>query len=1457
MNNLLFSNVFLLSSVISLLLTVYVIIYRKDIVFRSISILMFAISIWSLFYGLELRAESYEKLIFFVKIQYVGIVSIPIIWLLFASRYTGKDHWICAKNILFISVIPVVNLIMVNTNQLHNLFYKTTTFKSTAFGIYHEFDPGIFYWIHIVYSYLIILIALFMVITTMISVSKDNRFRVFLVLLSSFIPYLFSFLYIIGVRPEGNIDLTPIGFLLTGIILLFGLLNSNLLDFKPLVLNSLFESLPDAIIATDLNNRIISTNPKAAQMINDNVIDNQQIHQFIHAENYFYNSETDTHFIEIQSDKKTFRIEKSEICNSRKRKTGTMFLLVDITQEKKYREALKQSEEKYKILFDNAQEGIVVIQNRHLVFFNPMILKLTGYNSIELQSMPINNLIHDADFQVIEEVYARVSNDDRFNFKINFRLKVKDGSFCWVEFSSVLIEWNGRKAGLLFINDISEKKQAEELKELLISISNTYINAPIENYELTVNQSLKEMGEFVNADRSYIFEYDWVNSVCNNTFEWCAAGINAEIENLQQIPLDAIPQWVDTHKNKFPMYVNDVSKLEMNSGLREILESQGIKSLITIPLMDAEKCLGFVGFDSVKSLHKYSEKEKVLLQVFAQMIVNLENRKISNEFIQNQLKVQALVNEISSDMISADTQSLDAKIMSMLNKTGEFFGVDRSYMLRYSDNKTIENNTHEWCANDICSQKESLTNVKLSTFPWWSKQIESKSILYIKDTAQLPEEAAIEKEEFARQGIKSLLCFPIINNNNLIGYFGFDSVLKHREWTENQMGVIEVLTNILGDTLIRVETEQELIRSKDLAEAASVAKSNFLSNMSHEIRTPLNGVIGFTELLRNTQLNKTQKEYLENAINSANSLLSVISDILDFSKIESGKLEIETVKTDIIQLFENSSDIIKILASNKGLELLLNIDPNIPRFAHIDPIRIKQILVNLLSNAVKFTHVGEIEMSLRFEQKTKHTGIFSVQVRDTGIGIREEDRNKLFKAFSQADTSTTRRYGGTGLGLIISNSLANKMGSEIDFRSEYGKGTTFFFDIECKFENGEAIEYKHIKNINKVLVVDDNSNNRLILEHTFNFWEIEFCGVDNGSDALEILKSGEKFDLIIVDYHMPDMNGIETIKHIREEIDNVYDNQPIIMLHSSSDDLMLHEEAKRLNVTFMLTKPVKQDELYYYLNSITEPEFKNIQSVNLNQSQANDNLINSIETDFEIMVAEDTPLNMMVISNMLKSILPNVHILEAKNGIEAIQIMKTHKPKIVLMDVQMPELDGLEATKQIRKLNNGVSLPVIALTAGVSKEERELCFKSGMDDFLSKPIDNQELRRIIKKYLFDVKVIKEDVLIDNSRKLNFDREKLLTKIGNENVLENILEMSKTEYPKYITEVENAIITDNAEQIKHMAHKLKGSALNLEFVRIGELSLQIENNITNKQILKKLLQELKAEWEVVSNLINSK
>jgi len=527
--------------------------------------------------------------------------------------------------------------------------------------------------------------------------------------------------------------------------------------------------------------------------------------------------------------------------------------------------------------------------------------------------------------------------------------------------------------------------------------------------------------------------------------------------------------------------------------------------------------------------------------------------------------------------------------------------------------------------------------------------------------------------------------------------------------------------------------EEKLIKALEAAETANKAKSEFLANMSHEIRTPLNGVIGFTDLLQSTPLSPMQHQYVKNANVSGRNLLGIINDILDFSKIEAGMMNLEIIKTDMIELLGQSVDIIKYVADKKNLEVLLDIDTNMPRFAYVDPVRLKQIFANLLGNAVKFTPKGEIELKVSYEDLDNKQGRFSFSVRDTGIGITQEQQSRLFKVFSQADSSITRKYGGTGLGLAISQMIVNKMDSGISITSAEGKGTTFYFDIVAEVERGQKSDNSVMLSIKRCFVIDDNKNNRTILEHTMVNWGIECVSCDNGFDAIKIIETSEPFDIIICDYHMPFVDGLETIRMISEKLNLSPDKQPIILLHSSSDDAELHRKCDELGVHFRLTKPVKADELYHFLCNLNMEPDKNVEIL---PTQKNEE-IKAIEKTATILIAEDNNFNMILVKALVARILPTAHIIEAVNGLEALKLSQSEQPDLILMDMQMPEMNGVEATIQIREQEKTTNhhTPIVALTAGVLKEEQEKCMNAGMDDFLTKPIDNALLKKIILKYL--------------------------------------------------------------------------------------------------------------------------
>ncbi|WP_343565720.1 response regulator [Sphingobacterium sp.] len=551
--------------------------------------------------------------------------------------------------------------------------------------------------------------------------------------------------------------------------------------------------------------------------------------------------------------------------------------------------------------------------------------------------------------------------------------------------------------------------------------------------------------------------------------------------------------------------------------------------------------------------------------------------------------------------------------------------------------------------------------------------------------------------------------------------------LKVGPWylTKDEVGgIIISIQNITN----AVKINEELKNAKETADIASKAKSEFLANMSHEIRTPLNGVIGFSDLLLRTPLNETQIQYLNYINESGENLLSIINDILDFSKIESGKMELLIEKSDIYDMLSQVINVILYQSQKKNIELLLNVEQGLPKILFIDEARLKQILINLLGNAVKFTEQGEIELKVEKLRMDDNSIALRFSVRDTGIGIPVEKQKYIFDAFTQENSSISKRYGGTGLGLTISNNILGYMGSQLSLTSQTEKGSVFFFDIEVPYEIAELREEDEMS-IKTALVVDDNETNRIILEHMLTYKNIKSTLASNGMEALDIMLKGGRFDVILMDYHMPIMSGLETIAKITGLLSQRNEIAPFIILSSSSEELDIFASVRKIENTHLLLKPIKSHDLYKTLKKVDQSSTVEI----IQDQSAKDSDL--FAPELEVLLVDDNPVNMVLNNRIMKSLAPNVHLTEAANGLQALEECGKKQFSLIIMDVQMPIMSGIEATRNIRMLPAYQHIPIIGVTAGNVLGEKEKCLESGMNDFLPKPIRRADLLEVLKKYI--------------------------------------------------------------------------------------------------------------------------
>ncbi|MGC2237192.1 MAG: response regulator [Pyrinomonadaceae bacterium] len=1078
-------------------------------------------------------------------------------------------------------------------------------------------------------------------------------------------------------------------------------------------------------------------------------------------------------------------------------------------------ELMRQSEEKYRNILGNIEEGYFEIDlNGNLTFFNDALCPILGYSANQAQGINYRQYVDGANGRKLLFNLLKIFKTGLPISHLDWEIIRSDNTRGFVESSISLIrDISGEPTGFRgLVRDVTGRKRAEiESKVISEIIQGVTTTSNLDELFIIIYQSLKKV---LYAENCFVALYDKKTELLNMRFF------------VDKYDTPPPPFKLGRQKTAY-VFRHGCPILMNHEMVRELTEQGEIEPVGTapamwlgVPLRTPKEITGVLVVQHYEDENAYSQRDLDFLTSVGNQIALAIERKRDEEKLR------------SSEMRLAEAQRI-ARIGSFQVELATGYVEWSDEMWRIFGLEPGENGL---------SLEDYISHVHPDDRAFVRSSIEKSN----RDK---------KVYDFHHRIIRPDGEMRVINNS---GKFIF-----------NEEGTPVKITGIHQDITEQDEMEKELRIARDAALESVRLKSEFLANMSHEIRTPMNGVIGMTGLLLDTDLSERQQEYTKAIETSADALLTIIDDILDFSKIEAGQLRFETIDFDLRETVEMPVEMLAERAQAKNIEIASLVYREVPTDLRGDPGRLRQILTNLIGNAVKFTQKGEVVVRVRKESETKKHVVVRFEIKDTGIGIAEDAQRKLFSAFVQADGSTTRKYGGTGLGLAISKQLVELMGGEIGVESAAGEGSTFWFT--ARFEKQLAPVVKELPasaaNLDgmRVLIVDDNETNRKILLHQTASWGMNGVEAESGAQALELLSASEKpFDIAILDLMMPEMDGFELARAIKN--DSKISRTRLLLLPSFGK-IGYDELAREIGIAAYLQKPVRQSQLYNCLVKLITGKPVNAgnngspRRIAPNSSRRAEN--NAATSKIRILIAEDNAINREVALSQLQSLgyLPDT----AMNGLEAVEALKNQKYDVVLMDCQMPEMDGFEATAEIRRLeNNSNNTPIIAMTANALEGDREKCLAAGMNDYLSKPVKIETLRKMLERWTSPANEpaketpekaeTKKDLLeaIDVSV-LNGYRA--LQQPGKPDLVEKLINLFIEGADKNLSSLRASVTNGNTEAIKRGAHSIKGSAGNIGARQMAALCLELEQKAHLGDEAESLVSQLEVGFKHVSEVLN--
>ncbi len=867
--------------------------------------------------------------------------------------------------------------------------------------------------------------------------------------------------------------------------------------------------------------------------------------------------------------------------------------------------------------------------------------------------------------------------------------------------------------------------------------------------------------------------------------------------------------------------IEEKSRVFIADHHEQIFESEQEQGDYNIPILHNDEVLGMIVL-YLKKGHERNEDEVAFLEGVAEILsMTLRRKKMEDEINSSHQKMQMILDMAGDAIITIDENGLIQSYNDMAEKT---FGYTAKEAIGNNITMLMPDGDHKEHHNDYLRLSNNPGVISVISSP---RELQGKS----KDGRIFPIELAVTEVRTDEERI----------------FVGVTRDISERKKWQDEMEERTAELEEQGAALAEAKTQ---------AEEATRMKSEFLANMSHEIRTPMNGVIGMTNLLLETDLDPTQKTYARTAVSSAENLLQLVNDILDFSKIEAGKMEFEIIPFDLQGLIEEVADLIAIKAQEKDLEMLLRFAPDIPRYVMGDPGRVRQVLLNLASNALKFTEAGHILIGIDAIGEKDGKMEFRAYVEDTGIGIAEDKQEHVFGKFSQADESTTRKFGGTGLGLTICRELAHMMDGDVGLTSTLGLGSKFWFSF-CLAIDESAKERKTIdpsvdlSGIHAIIVDDNKVAQDIAIEHMRKAG-MKVVVASSGKEALEVMRKqvdkGVPFEIGVLDYMMPGMDGVELAKAIKA--DKNLNKTALLMISSAPS----RGDGKRMQETGFygyLTKPCSGNDIIRALAAVRSMQLGKVPFTLITRHSLRDadyrEKTDAEEANFDgaqIMLAEDNPTNQMVATTMLTKM--GCHVTPAGNGQEAVKLAKQRNFDLIFMDCNMPEMDGFEATKIIRELEKREGFPktpIVAFTAYAMKGDDQKCFAAGMDDYITKPVKRGAMVDVLKKWLKKDDEVNHNGLenalnINEPSQLNTDNIDMKTLNDMKELMEEkfgpMIEKYLENSARYIAQAEEALANSNAKTLADSAHPLKSLSASVGAMRVSELAAELEHRAENME-----------------------